>query len=122
MVVSLPAVRGDVAMVKCTALEGVVGVSAGNGANPLLLRERPHWIRNIFATLASIVVVVGAMLVSGSTQAGASSPADQGVTSSTIRIGISVINFAALQAVGVTLNDGNYQEAVSALTANMNAH
>ena len=62
------------------------------------------------------------MLVSGSTQAGASSPADQGVTSTTIRIGISVINFAALRAVGVTLNDGNYQDAVSALTANMNAH
>ncbi len=62
------------------------------------------------------------MLVSGSAQAGASSPADQGVTSTTIRIGISVINFAALQAVGVTLNDGNYQDAVSALTANMNAH
>ena len=62
------------------------------------------------------------MLVSGSAQAGASSPADQGVTSSTIRIGISVINFTALQAVGVTLNDGNYQDAVSALTANMNAH
>ncbi len=62
------------------------------------------------------------MLVSGPTQAGASSPADQGVTSTTIRIGISVIDFAALQAVGVTLNDGNYQDAVNALTANMNAH
>jgi hypothetical protein len=62
------------------------------------------------------------MLVSGSTRAGASSPADQGVTSTTVRIGISVINFSALRAVGVTLNDGNYQDAVSALTANMNAH
>ena len=44
------------------------------------------------------------------------------MTSSTIKIGISVINFAALRAVGVTLNDGNYQDAVSALTASMNAH
>ncbi len=66
--------------------------------------------------------MLAAMLVSSSTQAGGSSPADQGVTSSIIRIGISVINFAALQAVGVTLNDGNYQDAVSALTANINAH
>ncbi len=66
--------------------------------------------------------MLGSVLVSGSAQAGASSPADQGVTSSTIRIGISVINFAALQTVGVTLNDGNYQDAVSALTTNMNAH
>src|SRR5277367_4931528 len=62
------------------------------------------------------------MLVSGSTRAVASSPADQGVTQTTVRIGISVINFSALRAVGVTLNDGNYQDAVSALTANMNAH
>jgi hypothetical protein len=65
---------------------------------------------------------MGAMLASGSTQAGASSPADRGVSSTTIRIGISVIDFAALQAVGVTLNDGDYQDAVNALTANMNAH
>ena len=62
------------------------------------------------------------MLVSGSTQAAAASPADQGVTSTTIRIGISVIDFAALRAVGVTLNDGNYRDAVNALTAYMNAH
>ena len=65
---------------------------------------------------------MGTMLVLGSTPAGASSPADQGVTPTTIRIGISVIDFAALQAVGVTLNDGNYQDAVNALTADMNAN
>jgi hypothetical protein len=88
----------------------------------LLPKQRPNRVRNILATAASLVVLLGAMLVSGSTEAGASSPADQGVTSTTIRIGISVINFAALQAVGVTLNDGNYQDAVNALTADMNAH
>jgi hypothetical protein len=55
-------------------------------------------------------------------EAGASSPADQGVTSTSIRIGIPVINFAALEAVGVTLNDGNFQDAFNALTAHMNAH
>ena len=87
----------------------------GDPTDPFLLKQRPNRIRNAFATISSIVVVLGTMLVSGSTQAGASSPADQGVTSTTIRIGISVINFAALRAVGVTLNDGNYQDAVSAL-------
>ncbi len=106
----------------CTALEGVVQVCGGDRTDPLLLEHRPNLIRNIFATITSVVVVLGAMLVSGSTQAGASSPADQGVTPTTIRIGISVINFTALQAVGVNLNDGNYQDAVNALTANMNAH
>ena len=117
-----PSREGDVAIMGCTALEVVVQVCGGDRTDPLLLKQRPNRIRNIFATIASVVVVLGAMLVSGSTQAGASSPADQGVTSTTIRIGISVINFAALRAVGVTLNDGNYQDAVSALTANMNAH
>jgi hypothetical protein len=106
----------------CTALEGAVEVRCGDRTDPLLQRHQPGRIRNTCATIASVVVVLGAMLVSGSTQAAASSPADQGVTPSTIRIGISVINFAALQAVGVNLNDGNYQDAVSALTANMNAH
>jgi hypothetical protein len=102
---------------------GVVAqVCGADRTDPILPKQRPDRIRTTFATIASITVVLGAMLVSDATQAGASSPADQGVTSSTIRIGISVINFTALQAVGVTLNDGNYQDAVSALTANMNAH
>ena len=106
----------------CTALKVAERVCRGDRRDPLLQRQRTRHIRNTLATIASFVVVLAAMLVSGLTQAGASSPADQGVTPSTIRIGISVINFAALQAVGVTLNDGNYQDAVNALTANMNAH
>ena len=106
----------------CTALEVVVQVRSGDRTDPLPLKQRPNRIRNLFATIASIVVMLGAMLVSGSTQAEASSPADQGVTPTTIRIGVSVINFTALRAVGVTLNYGNYQDAVRALTANMNAH
>ena len=101
---------------------GVAQVCGADRTDPILPKQRPDRIRTTFATITSITVVLGAMLVSDATQAGASSPADQGVTSSTIRIGISVINFTALQAVGVTLNDGNYQDAVSALTANMNAH
>jgi hypothetical protein len=106
----------------CITVEVVAQVRGGDRTGQFLLKQRPKRIRKPFATIASIVVVLGTMVVSGSTQAGASSPADRGVTSTTIRIGVSVINFAALRAVGVTLNDGNYQDAVSALTANMNAH
>jgi hypothetical protein len=109
-------------MMECTATEVAAEVCRGDRTDPLLLKQRPKRNRTTLATLASIVVMLATMLVSGSTQAAASSPADQGVTSTTIRIGVSVIDFAALQAVGVTLNDGNYQDAVSALTANMNAH
>jgi len=106
----------------CITVDVVAQVRGGDRTGQFLQMQRPKRIRNTFATIASIVVVLGAMLGSGSTQAGASSPANQGVSSTTIRIGISVINFAALQAVGVTLNDGNYRDAVNALTANMNAH
>jgi hypothetical protein len=117
-----PTAKGDVAIVGCTALAVVVQLCGGDRTDPLVQNHQPDRIRNRFATIASTVVLVGVLLVSGSTQAGASSPADQGVTSNTIKIGVSVINFAALQAVGVKLNDGNYQDAVSALAANMNAH
>jgi hypothetical protein len=109
-------------MMECTATEVAAEVCRGDRTDPLLLKQRPKRNRTRLATLAGSVVMLATMLVSGSTQAAASSPADQGVTSTTIRIGVSVIDFAALQAVGVTLNDGNYQDAVSALTANMNAH
>jgi hypothetical protein len=119
--VTLPAAKGGPAIVGCTAREVAVR-GCGDRTDPILLKQRPNRVRSAFASFASIVVVLGAMIISGSTRAGASSPADQGVTSTTIRIGIPVINFTALQAVGVKLNDGNYHDAVSALTANMNAH
>jgi hypothetical protein len=46
----------------------------------------------------------------------------QGVTASTIRIGIPYVDFAAVRAIGVNLNPGNYPDAYQALIANMNAH
>jgi Periplasmic binding protein len=69
-----------------------------------------------------LAVVLGATCVASAAPAGAASPADQGVTSSTIRIGIPVIDFPALQAVGVFINDGSFQDAYNALTASINAH
>jgi hypothetical protein len=73
-------------------------------------------------TFIASLVLLGATLAVDPTAVGATSPADQGVTSTTIRVGFPVINFAALAAVGVHLNDGNFQDAISALTAYMNAH
>lgn len=46
----------------------------------------------------------------------------QGVTASTIRIGIPYVDFAAVRAAGVNLNPGNYPDAYKALVANLNAH
>lgn len=46
----------------------------------------------------------------------------QGVTATTIRVGIPYVDFAAVRAEGVNLNPGNYPDAYQALIANMNAH
>ncbi len=73
-------------------------------------------------TFIASVVVLSATLAVDPPGAGASSPADQGVTSTTIRIGFPVIDFPALAVVGVHLNDGNFQHAISALTSYMNEH
>ena len=84
-------------------------------------RRRGLIVRNGLTFIAS-VVVLSATLAVDPAGVGASSPADQGVTATTIRIGFPVINFPALAVVGVHLNDGNFQDAISALTSYMNAH
>jgi hypothetical protein len=61
------------------------------------------------------------MLVTGAAPAGASSPADQGVTAKSINVGIPYVDFAALKSLGVTLNDGSFPDAFGAIVANMNA-
>ena len=53
--------------------------------------------------------------------AGASSPADQGVTAKTITVGLPYVNFAALKSLGVTINDGSFPDAYSRVIANINA-
>ena len=68
------------------------------------------------------IVALGAAFAVDPANAGATSPADQGVTSTTVRVGFPVINFSALAVVGVHLNDGSFQDAISALVANINAH
>jgi hypothetical protein len=85
-------------------------------------RRRRLVLHKSLASIASLVVIFGANLAVDPAGAGASSPADQGVTATTIRIGFPVIDFPALAVVGVHLNDGNFQHAISALTSYRNAH
>jgi hypothetical protein len=61
------------------------------------------------------------VLVAGTGPAGAASPND-GVTSSTIRLGIPYIDFTALHAVGIKLTQGSYPNAYNALIADLDAH
>jgi hypothetical protein len=71
---------------------------------------------------ASVFSVLAAALVSAAVPAGASSPADQGVTATTINVGVPYVNFAALKSLGVTINDGSFPDAYNAIAANINAH
>src|SRR5579872_7054507 len=72
------------------------------------------------ALAAAAVVLTTALASIGTGPAGAATA--QGVTASTIRIGIPYVDFAAVRAIGVNLNPGNYSDAYQALIANMNAH
>ncbi len=46
----------------------------------------------------------------------------QGVTATTIRVGVPFVDVAAVKAVGVNLNWGNVTDAYKAVIANVNAH
>jgi hypothetical protein len=92
------------------------------GEIPEARRRRVMSFPRVLEVMAGLAFVTGITFAVDSTAATAASPADQGVTPTTIRIGIPVINFPALEAVGVKLNDGNFQDAYLALTAYMNAH
>lgn len=77
---------------------------------------------SIWAAAAAFVTALGSMLAIGPTAAGAASPADQGVTATTINVGLPYVNFAALQSLGVTINDGSFPDAYNAVIAAVNAH
>ena len=75
---------------------------------------------SIWAAAAALVTMLGSTLIF-SPAAGASSPADQGVTAKTIAVGLPYVNFAALQSLGVTINDGSFPDAYNAVIAGINA-
>jgi hypothetical protein len=53
---------------------------------------------------------------------GAGAAAGNGVTSSTITIGVPYIDLAALASEGVKLNQGSWPDAFNALVSNLNSH
>ena len=71
--------------------------------------------------LAVLLSALGVMLATAVTPAGASSPADQGITAKAISFGIPYVNFAALRSLGVTINDGSFPDAFNAVIAGINA-
>ncbi len=75
-----------------------------------------------FAIAAAAVVLTSALTSIGPGSVAVAATSTEGVTASTIRIGIPYVDFAAVRAIGVNLNPGNYSDAYNALIANMNAH
>ncbi len=76
---------------------------------------------SIWAGTAAFVTALGSLFVAGPTTAGASSPADQGVTAKTIAVGLPYVNFEALKSLGVTIDDGSFPDAYNGVIKMINA-
>ena len=73
--------------------------------------------------VVSTILVSGAVIGAGAgPAAGAAVPPGQGVTATTIRIGIPYLDLSAIRKFGITLDQGNYPDAYNAIIADLNAH
>jgi hypothetical protein len=80
-------------------------------------------IRRTIPAAAALVTVLGTMLVASPSPAGASgSPANQGVSATTIQAGNPYVNFVALKSLGVNINEGSFPDAYDAIAAYLNSH
>lgn len=97
---------------------------AQSGGIPTNRRRKSKRRTTCGRSILPIGAVVGSVLgmTLAAPPAGASSPADQGVTVKTISVGIPYVNFTALRSLGVTINEGSFPDAYGALIANMNDH
>ena len=69
------------------------------------------------ALLLAVVAITG---VNGPASAAASAPT-QGVTATTIRVGIPYVDLAAVRQFGITLDQGSFPDTYNAIIANLNA-
>ncbi len=75
-----------------------------------------------------VPLVIGALLLSAMAIVGGAAPVSaatsaptQGVTATTIRVGIPYVDLAAVRQFGITLNQGSFPDAYDAVIANLNA-
>ena len=81
-------------------------------------------VRRGFAFLALCSLVLSGVVVVGvadSASAG-SSPPSQGVTATTIRVGIPYVDLSSVRKFGITLDQGSFPDAYNALISNLNSH
>jgi hypothetical protein len=78
-------------------------------------------MRSRAGTLIGVALAVGVASLVAASPSGAASPND-GVTSTTIHIGIPYVDLSSLQSLGIKLTQGNWPDAYNALIKNLNAH
>ena len=78
-------------------------------------------VRNVLWTGAALATLGATIVSAGVAPAGAAtSPADEGVTKTTITVGLPWVNFTELKNLGVNINDGNFVDAYNAVIAGIN--
>jgi hypothetical protein len=83
-------------------------------------------LRRIFVSLVVTLTVTAVLLLgavpSPETAEASSGSSSQGVTATTIRVGVPYVDLSAVRKFGITLDHGNYPDAYNALIADINAH
>src|SRR3974390_1349710 len=74
------------------------------------------------AVFTATVAAIGATMGMVGRPAAAVSDGTQGVTATTIRVGIPYVDVAAVKAVGVDISWGSVPDAFNAVIATINAH
>ncbi len=76
-----------------------------------------------------VPLVVGSLILSALAVVGTvdsvpvtASPPSQGVTATTIRVGIPYVDLASVRQFGITLDQGSFPDAYNAIISNLNAH
>jgi hypothetical protein len=78
--------------------------------------------RKIVTLFAGTMLVTAVVVVDTPSLSGGSNAPSNGVTATTIRVGIPYDDFSSVLKFGVTLDYGNVPDAYNALIADMNAH
>jgi hypothetical protein len=81
------------------------------------MRKSVAFLATSSLILSAIAVVGGAGPVSA-----ASNPPTQGVTATSIRVGIPYVDLAAVRQFGITLDQGSFPDAYNAIISNLNAN
>jgi hypothetical protein len=74
------------------------------------------------SAVSAILVSVAAIGAGAGPVSAASGSPNQGVTATTIRVGIPYLDLSAVRKFGITLDQGDYTDAYNAIIADLNAH